>query len=90
MMICLSWLKEDIFKEVIVLIQLLDLCSGQFINIGEFEYVILDVLVCKDKGYWMVEFNVDSILCLKINQQYVVMGSNICNDSDGQFICSNL
>lgn len=63
-LMCVMCLKEDVLKEVVNLIQLFDLCFGQLIQIGEFEYVILDVLVCKYNGYWIVEFNSDSILCL--------------------------
>ncbi|HDL7314868.1 TPA: RNA polymerase factor sigma-54 [Yersinia enterocolitica] len=89
-MIRLSRLKEDTLKEAISLIQSLDPRPGQSINTGESEYVIPDVLVRKDKGHWTVELNADSIPRLKINQQYAAMGSNTRNDSDGQFIRSNL
>lgn len=89
-MIRLSRLKEDTLKEAIALIQSLDPRPGQSINTGESEYVIPDVLVHKDKGQWVVELNADSIPRLKINQQYAAMGSSTRNDSDGQFIRSNL
>lgn len=89
-MIRLSRLKEDTLKEAIALIQSLDPRPGQSINTGESEYVIPDVLVRKDKGHWTVELNADSIPRLKINQQYAAMGSSTRNDSDGQFIRSNL
>ncbi|MEY4474808.1 MAG: polymerase sigma-54 factor [Pseudomonadota bacterium] len=89
-MIRLSRLKEDTLKEAIALIQSLDPRPGQSINTGESEYVIPDVLVHKDQNQWVVELNADSIPRLKINQQYAAMGNSARNDSDGQFIRSNL
>ncbi len=89
-MIRLSRLKEDTLKEAITLIQSLDPRPGQSINTGESEYVIPDVLVHKDQNQWVVELNADSIPRLKINQQYAAMGNSARNDSDGQFIRSNL
>lgn len=83
-------LKEDTLKEAMLLIQSLDPRPGQSINTGESEYVIPDVLVRKVQDCWTVELNADSIPRLKINQQYAAMGSNARNDSDGQYIRSNL
>lgn len=83
-------LKEDTLKEAMLLIQSLDPRPGQSINTGESEYVIPDVLVRKVQDSWTVELNADSIPRLKINQQYAAMGSNARNDSDGQYIRSNL
>ncbi|MDT3252926.1 RNA polymerase factor sigma-54 [Serratia sp. root2] len=83
-------LKEDTLKEAMLLIQSLDPRPGQSINTGESEYVIPDVLVRKVQDSWTVELNADSIPRLKINQQYAAMGSSARNDSDGQYIRSNL
>jgi RNA polymerase sigma-54 factor len=83
-------LKEDTLKEAMLLIQSLDPRPGQSINTGESEYVIPDVLVRKVQNSWTVELNADSIPRLKINQQYAAMGSSARNDSDGQYIRSNL
>lgn len=83
-------LKEDVLKEAVCLIQSLDPRPGQSIQTGEPEYVIPDVLVRKHQGRWVVELNSDSIPRLKINQQYAAMGSSARNDSDSQFIRSNL
>ncbi len=83
-------LKEDILKGAMQLIQSLDPRPGQSINTGESEYVIPDVLVRKVSDIWTVELNSDSIPRLKINQQYAAMGNSVRNDSDGQFIRSNL
>jgi RNA polymerase sigma-54 factor len=83
-------LKEDTLKGAMQLIQSLDPRPGQSINTGESEYVIPDVLVRKVGKIWQVELNSDSIPRLKINQQYAAMGNSVRNDSDGQFIRSNL
>jgi RNA polymerase sigma-54 factor len=83
-------LKEDTLKGAMLLIQSLDPRPGQSINTGESEYVIPDVLVRKVGKVWTVELNSDSIPRLKINQQYAAMGNSVRNDSDGQFIRSNL
>lgn len=83
-------LKEDVLKEAMCLIQSLDPRPGQSIQTGEPEYVIPDVLVRKVQGHWTVELNSDSIPRLKINQQYAALGSSSRNDSDSQYIRSNL
>ncbi|MEQ9849552.1 RNA polymerase factor sigma-54 [Pectobacterium brasiliense] len=83
-------LKEEVLKEALALIQSLDPRPGQSINTGESEYVIPDVLVRKVQGIWAVELNTDSVPRLQINQQYAALGNNARNDSDGQFIRSNL
>ncbi len=83
-------LKEDVLKEAMCLIQSLDPRPGQSIQTGEPEYVIPDVLVRKAQGHWTVELNSDSIPRLKINQQYAALGSSSRNDSDSQYIRSNL
>ncbi|MCU1803246.1 RNA polymerase factor sigma-54 [Pectobacterium parvum] len=83
-------LKEDVLKEALALIQSLDPRPGQSINTGESEYVIPDVLVRKVQGIWSVELNTDSVPRLQINQQYAALGNSARNDSDGQFIRSNL
>ncbi|AYH04193.1 RNA polymerase factor sigma-54 [Pectobacterium parmentieri] len=83
-------LKEEVLKEALALIQSLDPRPGQSINTGESEYVIPDVLVRKIQGVWVVELNTDSVPRLQINQQYAALGNSARNDSDGQFIRSNL
>ncbi|MBE5204275.1 RNA polymerase factor sigma-54 [Pectobacterium quasiaquaticum] len=83
-------LKEEVLKEALALIQSLDPRPGQSINTGESEYVIPDVLVRKVQGIWTVELNTDSVPRLQINQQYAALGNSARNDSDGQFIRSNL
>ncbi|MEI7238088.1 RNA polymerase factor sigma-54 [Pectobacterium brasiliense] len=83
-------LKEEVLKEALALIQSLDPRPGQSINTGESEYVIPDVLVRKVQGIWAVELNTDSVPRLQINQQYAALGNSARNDSDGQFIRSNL
>ncbi|KHN54223.1 RNA polymerase factor sigma-54 [Pectobacterium fontis] len=83
-------LKEEVLKEALALIQSLDPRPGQSINTGESEYVIPDVLVRKVQGVWVVELNTDSVPRLQINQQYAALGNSTRNDSDGQFIRSNL
>ncbi|GKW25491.1 RNA polymerase factor sigma-54 [Pectobacterium polonicum] len=83
-------LKEEVLKEALALIQSLDPRPGQSINTGESEYVIPDVLVRKIQGVWSVELNTDSVPRLQINQQYAALGNSARNDSDGQFIRSNL
>ncbi|EIV8603286.1 RNA polymerase factor sigma-54 [Escherichia coli] len=83
-------LKEDVLKEAVNLIQSLDPRPGQSIQTGEPEYVIPDVLVRKHNGHWTVELNSDSIPRLQINQHYASMCNNARNDSDSQFIRSNL
>ncbi|UVO08736.1 RNA polymerase factor sigma-54 [Pectobacterium polonicum] len=83
-------LKEEVLKEALALIQSLDPRPGQSINTGESEYVIPDVLVRKIQGIWSVELNTDSVPRLQINQQYAALGNSARNDSDGQFIRSNL
>ncbi|UYA58569.1 RNA polymerase factor sigma-54 [Pectobacterium colocasium] len=89
-LIRITRLKEDVLKEALALIQSLDPRPGQSINTGESEYVIPDVLVRKVQGIWAVELNTDSIPRLQINQQYAALGNSARNDSDGQFIRSNL
>jgi len=83
-------LKEEILKEAVNLIQSLDPRPGQSIQTSEPEYVIPDVLVRKHNGLWTVELNSDSIPRLQINQQYASMCTSSRNDSDNQFIRSNL
>lgn len=83
-------LKEDVLKEAMCLIQSLDPRPGQSIQTGEPEYVIPDVLVRKHQGQWTVELNSDSIPRLKINQQYAALSGTTRNDSDSQYIRSNL
>jgi RNA polymerase sigma-54 factor len=83
-------LKEEVLKEAMGLIQSLDPRPGQSIQTGEPEYVIPDVLVRKAQGHWTVELNSDSIPRLKINQQYAALGTSSRNDSDSQYIRSNL
>lgn len=83
-------IKEDVLKEAIGLIQSLDPRPGQSIQTGEPEYVIPDVLVRKQLTRWVVELNADSIPRLKINQRYAAMSGSTRNDSDSQFIRSNL
>ncbi|HKM95975.1 MAG TPA: RNA polymerase factor sigma-54 [Buttiauxella sp.] len=83
-------LKEEVLKEAMCLIQSLDPRPGQSIQTGEPEYVIPDVLVKKVQDRWTVELNADSLPRLKINQQYAAMGTNARNDSDSQFIRTNL
>ncbi|GKW16843.1 RNA polymerase sigma-54 factor [Pectobacterium carotovorum subsp. carotovorum] len=89
-LIRITRLKEEVLKEALALIQSLDPRPGQSINTGESEYVIPDVLVRKVQGIWSVELNTDSIPRLQINQQYAALGNSARNDSDGQFIRSNL
>lgn len=83
-------LKEEVLKEAMLLIQSLDPRPGQSINTGEPEYVIPDVLVRKIGSRWTVELNADSVPRLKINQHYAAMSGATRNDSDSQFIRSNL
>ncbi|MBW7981640.1 RNA polymerase factor sigma-54 [Enterobacillus tribolii] len=83
-------LKEDVLKEAMQLIQSLDPRPGLSVNTGESDYVIPDVLVHKHHGKWTVELNQDSVPRLRINQQYAALGSQTRNDSDSQFIRSNL
>ncbi|WP_226571734.1 RNA polymerase factor sigma-54 [Mangrovibacter yixingensis] len=83
-------LKEDVLKDAMMLILSLDPRPGQSIHNSEPEYVIPDVLVRKHKGRWTVELNSDSIPRLSINQHYASMCNNARNDSDSQFIRSNL
>lgn len=83
-------LKEDVLKNAMQLIQTLDPRPGQSINTSEPEYVIPDVLVRKVGNRWTVELNSDSVPRLKINQHYASLGGSTRNDSDNQFIRSNL
>ncbi|MDK9420878.1 RNA polymerase factor sigma-54 [Pectobacterium carotovorum] len=89
-LIRITRLKEEVLKEALALIQSLDPRPGQSINTAESEYVIPDVLVRKVQGIWSVELNTDSVPRLQINQQYAALGNSARNDSDGQFIRSNL
>ncbi|MFS2221318.1 RNA polymerase factor sigma-54 [Pantoea sp. B65] len=83
-------LKEEVLKGAMMLIQSLDPRPGQSINTSEPEYVIPDVLVRKIGVRWVVELNADSVPRLKINQHYASLGGGTRNDSDTQFIRSNL
>lgn len=83
-------LKEEVLKGAMLLIQSLDPRPGQSINTSEPEYVIPDVLVRKIGGRWAVELNAESVPRLKINQHYASLGGSTRNDSDNQFIRSNL
>lgn len=83
-------LKEEVLKSALALIQSLDPRPGQSVNTSEPEYVIPDVLVRKVGARWTVELNGDSVPRLKINQQYAALGSSARNDSDSQFIRTNL
>ena len=83
-------LKEEVLKGAMALIQSLDPRPGQSVNTSEPEYVIPDVLVRKIGNRWTVELNGDSVPRLKINQQYAALGSSTRNESDSQFIRTNL
>ncbi len=83
-------LKDDVLKQAMSLIQSLDPRPGQSIHTGESEYVIPDVLVRKTGTQWIVELNTDSLPRLRINQHYAAMSGGARNDSDNQFIRSNL
>ncbi len=82
--------KEEVLKEAMQLIQSLDPRPGQSVQTGEPEYVIPDVLVRKVGKQWTVELNSDSVPRLQINQHYAAIGGATRNDSDSQFIRSNL
>ncbi|MDT0177062.1 RNA polymerase factor sigma-54 [Enterobacter sp. BRE11] len=82
--------KEDVLKEAMLLIQSLDPRPGQSVQTGEPEYVIPDVLVRKVGKRWTVDLNADSVPRLRINQHYAAMGGAARNDSDSQFIRTNL
>lgn len=86
----LTRLKEDALKTAIDLILALNPKPGQSINTGESEYVIPDVLVKKISGHWQVELNTDSIPKLGINSHYASLIKNSVNESDSQYIRSNL
>lgn len=86
----LTRLKEDALKTAIDLILALNPKPGQSINTGESEYVIPDVLVKKVSGHWQVELNTDSIPKLGINNHYASLIKNSVNESDSQYIRSNL
>ena len=83
-------LKEEVLKAAMQLIQSLDPRPGRSINTGESDYVIPDVLVHKHQERWVVELNQDSVPRLRINQHYAALGTQARNDSDSQFIRSNL
>lgn len=83
-------LKEDVLKSAMLLIQSLDPRPGQSINTGESDYVIPDVLVKKQGSKWGVELNSDSLPRLGINQHYASLSGGSRNESDNQFIRSNL
>lgn len=83
-------LKEDVLKQAMTLIQSLDPRPGQSIQTSEPEYVIPDVLVRKHNDRWVVELNADSLPRLSINQHYASLGGSARNDSDNNFIRSNL
>jgi len=83
-------LKEEVLKGAMALIQSLDPRPGLSVNTSEPEYVIPDVLVRKIGNRWTVELNGDSVPRLKINQQYAALGSSTRNESDSQFIRTNL
>ncbi|EKT59627.1 RNA polymerase factor sigma-54 [Providencia burhodogranariea] len=86
----LTRLKEDALKTAIDLILALNPKPGQSINTGESEYVIPDVLVKKISGHWQVELNTDSIPKLGINNHYASLIKDSVNESDSQYIRSNL
>ena len=83
-------LKEETLKCAMQLIQSLDPRPGQSINTSEPEYVIPDVLVRKIGNRWQVDLNADSLPRLRVNKHYAALGGSSRNDSDNQFIRSNL
>ncbi|MXP66449.1 RNA polymerase factor sigma-54 [Pantoea sp. Nvir] len=82
--------KEDVLKEAMLLIQSLDPLPGQAVCTSIPEYVIPDVLVRKIGNCWMVDLNNDSLPRLRINEHYAAMDGSARNNSDNQFIRSNL
>lgn len=86
----LTRLKEEALKIAIDLILTLNPKPGQSINTGESEYVIPDVLVKKINGHWQVELNTDSIPRLSINTHYASLIKDSVNESDSQYIRTNL
>ncbi|MXP67813.1 RNA polymerase factor sigma-54 [Pantoea sp. Aalb] len=80
-------LKEDMLKNVMIVIQSLDPRPGQSINTDEPEYIIPDVIVQKISSHWIVKLNTDHLPNLKINTYYAAM---IHNNNCQQFIRDNL
>ncbi len=83
-------LKEEVLKATMALILSLDPRPGQSVQTGESDYVIPDVLVKKSGHHWTVTLNTDSLPRLGINQHYAALSGGARNESDNQFIRSNL
>ncbi len=82
----LSCLKEKTLKGAITLIQSLNPYPCLTMHVRAAEPVVPDIMVHKSNGCWVVELNNDSILHIRINQQYASLQFGTCSDRDGQFI----
>lgn len=82
--------KEDELCQVIELIQCLYFWFGLQIELSEVEYIVFDVIVCKDNECWLVELNQEVMLCLCVNVIYVGMVCCVDSSVDNIFMCNQL
>ena len=83
-------LKEAQLKEALQLIQTLTPKPGASIDQTEAEYITPDISVTKQKDYWVVELNSDSLPKLRINSGYASMVQRANSSRDNMFMKNHL
>ena len=83
-------LKEDELRQVIELVQTLNPRPGSQIESSEPEYVVPDVIVCKDSERWLVELNQEAIPRLRVNPQYAGFVRRADTSADNTFMRNQL
>ncbi len=85
-----SRLKEEQLQEAIRLIQTLNPRPGSLVDLSEPEYVIPDVIVKKDQGYWRVRLSPESAPRLRINDSYASLIKRADNSDQNNYLRSHL
>ncbi|GGK80775.1 RNA polymerase factor sigma-54 [Amphritea balenae] len=83
-------LKEPQLLAAINLIQTLNPKPGAIITSSQSEYVIPDVLVSKEKGFWQVQLNPEVAPKLRINDGYADLIKRADNSPDNTYLKNHL
>ena len=83
-------LKEPQLQQAISLIQTLNPKPGAMIASSQSEYVIPDVLVRKEKGFWQVMLNPEVAPKLRVNDGYADLIKRADNSPDNTYLKNHL
>lgn len=81
-LMCKLNIDEESLKVFFYIIQFFNFRFGSQIIVSKFEYIILDVYVCKVNDSWKVEFNLEVLFKLCINFEYVRMVKQVKSSFD--------